>query len=559
MAALALLCGAAAGRGERLPLPAPLQAKVNQAIDRGMVFLATTQGAWGTWTADPKNHPVAYAALPGLTLLECGERMDNPSILLAAAFIRNNCAKLDTTYDLSLALLFLDRLGDAADEKLIQVLAARLIAGQTFTGGWSYRCPVLTIPQSQHLLTALGPKPKAIPTPGATLWNLPVLGSSSAALLGEPQDKPHDVRGTTDNSNSQFATLALWAARRHGVPMRQSLTLIARRFQTSQNRDGSWGYHYFYGGGDPERPAMTCVGLLGLAIGHGLAADQEANENPSVGRDRALTAAVVTFHPPLSFLLLALDRAERKQVMDKTKRRGKDLQILGGFVALDKHIGEPLERTEDIPQKDLYFMWSLERVGVLYDLPTIGRKDWYHWGAEMLVANQKFNGNWDNGGYPSANVVIDTCLALLFLKRANLAADLTTKLPFDPKALTSSINEQLAPTASPSVLDATMNSTLKTIEIAPAAAPEAPRGLAKQPGGSSVPTMETPTPEEGETQRSSRWLWLLVLLAVLLFIACGVLLSSYSLSRRRPNGRSRWDRHVGGRRPGPQRSARQRR
>ncbi len=392
-----MLSSSPAARCERLPLPAPLQAKVNQAIDRGMVFLAATQGAWGTWTADLNNHPVAYAALPGLTLLECGERVDHPSIFLAACFVRQNCAKLDTTYDLSLAILFLDRLGDRADEKLIQTLAARLIAGQAFSGGWSYRCPVLATQQSQHLLTALGPKSKANSSAGASLWNLPVFNASSAALLGEPQDQIHEIRGTTDNSNSQFATLALWAARRHGIPVERSLTLIARRFITSQNRDGSWGYRYFYGGGDPERPAMTCVGMLGLAIGHGLAADKEANENPAVPRDRAQAAAVVTFHPPLSFLLLALDRAEKKQAMSRAKKRGKDLQILSGFVALDKHVGEPVDRTEDITQKDLYFMWSLERVGVLYDLPTIGRKDWYRWGGEMLVANQKLNGNWENG------------------------------------------------------------------------------------------------------------------------------------------------------------------
>lgn len=569
-AMLLILYGGTSARCERLPLPGPLQAKVNHAIDRGMVFLETTQGPWGTWIADAKNHPVGYAALPGLTLLECGERADHPSILQAASFVRRCSAKLDSTYDLSLAILFFDRLGDAADEKLIQTLALRLIAGQTVTGGWSYRCPILVHQQSQHLLSALQPKataaspPSAQPQAGAwdraegvpaTFRNLPVFQPLSAALLGDPLDRIHEIRGTTDNSNSQFATLALWAARRHGVPMERTLTLISRRFRTSQNPDGSWGYHYRYGGGDPERPPMTCVGLLGLAIGHGLAADQEARENPALAQDRTQAAAVAAFYPPSSFLLLLLDRAEKKQALDRAKRRGKDVQILRGFVALNNHVGEPVERTENIPQRDLYFMWSLERVGVLYDLPTIGQKDWYRWGAEMLVANQMPQGHWDNGGYPAADPVIDTCFALLFLKRGTLVADLTTKLPFDSKTLTASINEELAPA---SAADLARNRTLSTADMAPAESPEPQRSPAVKPGGALSPQADSrSSSDEAEAVLGNSWLWLLVVLAVLLFIASGVLLTSYSFSRRKGSGSPKRSRHAKGRLRSPHRSTKQ--
>ena len=50
----------------------------------------------------------------------------------------------------------------------------------------------------------------------------------------EPKDK-HDVPivGRTDNSNTQFALLALWASRRHSVPAARTLNLITRRFLTS--------------------------------------------------------------------------------------------------------------------------------------------------------------------------------------------------------------------------------------------------------------------------------------------------------------------------------------
>jgi hypothetical protein len=76
---------------------------------------------------------------------------------------------------------------------------------------------------------------------------------------------------------------------------------------------------------------------------------------------------------------------------------------------------------------DLYLLWSIERVGVIYDVREIqpgGGREWYPWGADIILANQKDGGQWEDR-FPG---VPDTCFALLFLKRANIAKDLTDKL-----------------------------------------------------------------------------------------------------------------------------------
>jgi hypothetical protein len=65
---------------------------------------------------------------------------------------------------------------------------------------------------------------------------------------------------------------------------------------------------------------------------------------------------------------------------------------------------------------------------MLYGLSKINDKDWYHWGAEVLVEAQQKEGSWTGGNYPGTMPMADTCFALLFLKRANLAKDLTVKL-----------------------------------------------------------------------------------------------------------------------------------
>ena len=90
---------------------------------------------------------------------------------------------------------------------------------------------------------------------------------------------------------------------------------------------------------------------------------------------------------------------------------------------------------------DLYYLWSLERLAMLYDLPTIGGKDWYRWGAEMLVTNQTRFGDWEPwelGPFDSSQTygpTLNTSFALLFLKRSHLIRDLTAKLPYKPDVL----------------------------------------------------------------------------------------------------------------------------
>jgi hypothetical protein len=236
---------------------------------------------------------------------------------------------------------------------------------------------------------------KVIKTLPARFQQIPAL----VAATGEPT-KANPlvlVRWPSDNSNTQFATLALWAARRHGLPVERSLELVAQRFRGSQVADGRWRYSYPYG---RLSPVMTGVGLIGLAVGHAL--DAEADGKKAV----------------------------------------KDVRVEAGLKALGGHVGRRLHdeggeeerivsgRTETvlIAPINTYFLWTVERVGVLYGVREMDGKDWYRWGVSLLLRAQKANGSWLVLGYPGANQPLDTCFALLFLKRANLIADLTKQL-----------------------------------------------------------------------------------------------------------------------------------
>jgi hypothetical protein len=448
----ALLLGADFVQAGAMPLSKEEQARVDRAIDGGVAYLKRSQGQSGSWAGPWERHTVGYAALPGLTLVECGVPVDDPVIRRVADAVRRDAPKLDFTYEIALSILFLTRLGEAKDRELIQTLAVRLIAGQMKSGGWSYGCPFVAKKSQEEILATLhkldppelaedeakrraaplegiaAGKPSAPPAVGVPKppKAAPTKAKPSAKKEGPAADQPPEVPGalkrlpvfrdpdqilkqlskgrlsdTSDNSNTQFALLALWVAQRHGVTAHRSMRMIVRRYQSCQNPDGSWGYGYRFGGGLQERPAMTCVGLLGLAVGYGIRLPPGGNDRKPADLDR----------------------------------------IHAGFAALSKNVGKPAGAWRNLPLNDLYFLWSVERVAVLYNLPAIGEHDWYRWGAEMLIANQQKRGFWTGGGYPGASSTLDTCLALLFLKRANFVADLTAKLclQIKPEELNQSI------------------------------------------------------------------------------------------------------------------------
>ncbi len=79
---------------------------------------------------------------------------------------------------------------------------------------------------------------------------------------------------------------------------------------------------------------------------------------------------------------------------------------------------------------DIYYLWSIERVCVALGQKKLDGFDWYAKGARELLGRQQADGSWPQGRW---GALPDTCLALLFLRKANLAFELdrVLKLP-DP-------------------------------------------------------------------------------------------------------------------------------
>jgi len=351
-----------------------MAAKINAAIDKGAAYVKA-------YTFNEKLQRPGTWALRGWALVESGIPASDPAVKRLADYVRHEVTEMDGVYDLSLSIIFLDKLGDVGDAPLIESMAVRLMAAQGVKGGWHYDAAKPNAAERNRLENL------TLQAETARKNNLPL-----KLRPRTPKEIEHDIalqlKAITvnsldflgDNSNTQFAMIALWVARRHGVPVAANLALAERRFQVSQIKSGAWGYqfpdkdppeddnHYAY-------PAMTCAGLLGLALGQGV-------------------------------------KAKPNDLM-------KDVQVQRGLKVVARALTEPPPAKKSNLN---YFLFSMERIAVILNLKKIGDHDWYLWGAQKLVDSQAADGSW-NAGFEFQSA--DTCLALLFLKRANVAMDLT--------------------------------------------------------------------------------------------------------------------------------------
>lgn len=123
--------------------PAFVRAQTDEEISaarlKGVEYLKYQQEKDGSWKYE--NHAVGITALCTLALIENGTPIYDPVVEKGYRFVRKNCVDEKQTYDLALSILLLARVGDRQDRGQIRTMGARLLAGQTKTGGWGYSNP----------------------------------------------------------------------------------------------------------------------------------------------------------------------------------------------------------------------------------------------------------------------------------------------------------------------------------------------------------------------------------------------------------------------------------
>jgi hypothetical protein len=392
MTSLARCCGLAVGLALLLGLTRTasaqvrvvdkeLQDRINKAIEKGVKYIKSVQRDDGTWPYAANNHTPGSTALAGWALLESGVKADDPAIKKAAAYLRRAAILEQQVYHISLMIFFFDKLGDAEDVPIIESLGLRLMQSQCMDGGWTYQVPPLVLMgmmkngEQKRLETLIANRKGGAGHPKLPrkVTDLAQQIRAQLAML-----RPN-MLGQADNSNTQFAMIALWVAKRYGLPAQKALQAVQAHFERSQAEDGSWAY--MNRPGITQRSnAMACAGLLGLFVG-------------------------VTSNP-------LLEKAPNlKQRLQEWNRVQAGFKYLAWVMRNPQKAGEP-------DGKFFYFLWSMERVGMAYDIKMMSGVDWYKWGATWLVDQQGIDGSWRGAEYAVGEC--DTSFALLFLKRANV-------------------------------------------------------------------------------------------------------------------------------------------
>jgi hypothetical protein len=417
---LALLIGLGAGVGSPVghaqppdaAVQAPRQPDIEAAIRGGVGWLRTQQVSAGNWSyKGGGSYDLGLTALVGLALLEAGLPPDDPAVGAALRYVRSELARNAQyallTYNASTALLFLERAGDAQDAPLVRALAGSISSGQVADGGWGYYV---------------------------------------TAGYGADQEK---LRGGNDNSNTQFAVIALLAGRKTINGADDALGRAAQRFIHTQDATGGWRYKGDFG----ASVSMTCAGLIGLGAGN--AVDRvppsivayspgdrpgEAQRGPGRPAEAKGAANAPAVQSPVARAMSYLERALpakhaycRQLIASNGQLPRTPPRTVKG-ISIDYTTGQAKSAITSsggggyLPPEwwlDYYELWSVERVAVAFNLKRIGDFDWYASGSSLLVTLQQRDGSWQDGHY---GPVTATAFALLFLRKANLAPEISTKI-----------------------------------------------------------------------------------------------------------------------------------
>jgi hypothetical protein len=192
------------------------------------------------------------------------------------------------------------------------------------------------------------------------------------------------ITGRGDNSNTQFALLGLHEAAKAGVNVPRAVWERSRKhFENTQLKDGGWAYRYYSGmvarrGRSPSYGSMTATGVASLFI---------CGQRLHVGGRKVFVRGA---YPGCG--------KYRQNV-----RIAAGLKWLADNFTVKENPGRGRSWLH-------YYLYALERCGMITGLRHFGKHDWYRKGAEFLVKTER-GGQWGS--------TYDTAFALLFMAKGN--------------------------------------------------------------------------------------------------------------------------------------------
>jgi hypothetical protein len=395
---LLVLLGVASGQDAKPQDPkkqgiAVDQAAVDKAIENGLKFLKTSDSPKGAGLPDSDE-------LKLLTMIHGGVPPSDPAY--QALWTKCLEQKLEKTYKVALLAMCLEEV----DRVKYQYKLAQ--CGQFFldnikpNGGFCYGEPTVyvddvpTVAPRKDIASA-GGKVKPAGESDSVSKEKPAV--KNKIKLTKKKDGPAQ---RSDNSNSQYAALGIRACFDAGITFPKDQIEKCRDYWKNNQHPGDKG-------DSKDRPAVATGGYEnGVPRGWCYSDDQAAGCGHGGPPYSSMSAGAIGAVCIYDFIL--------------GKDWKKDKVALDGLAWLDKNwsvsenVGPPETAKGSTNGWLYYYLYAVERTGMIFDTPSIGSHDWYLDGARLLLNAQKADGSWDGSHFK--HPTWDTCFAILFLKRA---------------------------------------------------------------------------------------------------------------------------------------------
>ena len=367
--------------------------EAEKAILKGVAYLKKVQkddGSWGDVVGDATysgeasqgqgEHPAGPTALALYALLKCKVPTKDPSVRKGFEYLKKRHEKPGSSYETSAMLLAMCATANPYKTSAASTKRVELLKLKGKWRGWAQKLHAHLLDKKQ-----------------AQVWRYNVTGQS-----GSPPG------GSQDLSSTQLAALALFAA--HQVKIRTPDSVwqdILDYTMSAQEDDGrevvtkdpltgaeirrkARGFCYIKGLEDPEQGqatgSMTACGIANIMMARFILTD--------AGRKREEWEATVD--------------------AKKIQRAIED-----GLCWLEENWNARTNpRKQRMNVYHLYWMYSVERAMDLVGHQKIGTHLWYSEMGQSLISTQADDGSWDSNSTHEPRKTLDTCFALLFLKKA---------------------------------------------------------------------------------------------------------------------------------------------
>ncbi len=405
------------GDEEDSDTPVATQEKVKLATDRGVKWLKQAQlpnGSWGDIVGNAIygngkgtafHPPCGSTALALYTLLKCKEPLTDSVVVKGFKFLRDKHKKPNHAYEISMALLAVTATADPFKKVKASVDQGDRVKFPS--GDWQQWAQML----HDHLLA----KRTKAKTSG---WRYMLEGNTNTA-----------PGGNEDLSSTQLAALALLAAERCGIKTESKVWVDIMKYSMRQQSDD---------GPDWDRAVYDMKAKSAPAPGAGPSSDPDKGRYaPPPGekavKDRSRGFAYIKSDklPPdqggptgsmtacgVSNLMMGRYLLAKRddKLWANFDQKVVQQSIYDGCAWLDSNW-----LAYGNPQGDgyhIYHMYCCERAFDLIGNNLVGKHSWYTEFASELVARQHEKGYWMTDSTHKPKEVLDTCFALLVLKRS---------------------------------------------------------------------------------------------------------------------------------------------